>query len=102
MATLNDPGTGKSWLDGLDLDPRTEHYLTRGASWHRLSREDFAQACILRYVDDVLSAEPAFIARAVRRYVDETLAATPTRQRYSICRDPQPRRLPSQGCRQLT
>jgi hypothetical protein len=66
-----------TWLDRLHLDPATDRYITKGAEFNRISREQFADACISRYVDEVLSADPAFIATAVRHYVQQNLAETP-------------------------
>jgi hypothetical protein len=66
MTTPSDVG----WLDSLNLDPATDAYLTRGAAWYRISREQFADVCVQRYVDE-LSAEPGFIDAAVSRYVEQ-------------------------------
>jgi hypothetical protein len=63
-------------LDGLDLAPATDAYLTKGADWYRISREQFATVCVERYVDE-LAADPGFLDTVVRRYVDQLVADLP-------------------------
>src|SRR6266516_6015763 len=67
---------------GLDLDPVTDHLISRGAAWYGMSRGQFADVCVLRYVDEVLGADAAFVAKAVKMYGFQAAD-----ERYGLDRD---------------
>jgi hypothetical protein len=72
--TPNDPGV---YLDGMDLDPKTDAWLTKGAAFYRISRERFAAHCVDAYVNGLLDTNPEFLATAVELHVINTIAESP-------------------------
>ena len=66
-----------SWLDNLELDPKVTHYISKGAEWHRLTPGEFVAQCTQRYVDLVLSADPAFIGTVMGWYVEDAITHVP-------------------------
>jgi hypothetical protein len=67
----------RTWLDRLHLDPVTGYYIDQGAAWLRISREQFAGACLARYTSMDTTTDPEILAGAVKAYVDRAVTDLP-------------------------